>query len=66
MAAPSPYQSPQPYAPPPYGGSQQYAPPMDPNALLRHIDQQTTQMFHWIRIGVIVIIILLILVVLVG
>jgi hypothetical protein len=38
----------------------------DPNALLRHIDQTTTQTYHWIRIGIIVIIILLIAIVLIG
>jgi hypothetical protein len=38
----------------------------DPNALLRKIDQTTSQIFHWVRIGVVVIIILLIVVVLIG
>jgi len=32
----------------------------DPNDLLRRIDQQTTQMFHWVRAGVIATIVLLI------
>jgi hypothetical protein len=40
--------------------------PYDPNALLRNIDQTTTQTYHWVRIGVVAIIILLILVVLIG
>jgi hypothetical protein len=35
----------------------------DPNELLRRIDQNTTQIFHWVRAGVIVIIVLLLLVV---
>jgi hypothetical protein len=38
----------------------------DPNELLRRIDQQTTQMFHWIRAGIVVIILLLIIVVIIG
>lgn len=38
----------------------------DPNELLRRIDQRTTQMFHWIRAGLVVVILLLILVVLIG
>lgn len=38
----------------------------DPNELLRRIDQRTTQMFHWIRAGLIVVILLLILIVLIG
>jgi hypothetical protein len=41
-------------------------PPSSPNELLQRIDQQTTQMFHWIRAGTIVIILLLVLVVLIG
>ena len=40
--------------------------PSDPNELLRQIDQRTTQLFHWVRAGVIVIILLLIVVVLIG
>lgn len=40
------------------------APPTnDPNEVLRHIDQTTTQTFHWVRLGFIVVIILLLLVV---
>jgi hypothetical protein len=40
--------------------SQMYAPPQtyDPNMLLRRIDQTTTQIFHWVRIGVVVLILL--------
>lgn len=38
------------------------ASPSDPNDLLRRIDQQTTQMYHWVRAGVIVIIVLLLLI----
>jgi hypothetical protein len=38
------------------------APPSDPNELLRRIDQQTTQMFHWVRAGMVVVIILLLLI----
>ncbi len=33
-------------------------PTYDPNAVLRHIDQTTTQIFHWVRIGVVVLIVL--------
>ena len=42
------------------------APPSDPNALLQRIDQRTTQMFHWVRAGIIVIILLLVFVALIG
>lgn len=42
------------------------APPSDPNEVLRHIDQQTTMTYHWVRAGIVVIIALLILVVLIG
>jgi len=41
----------------------------DPNELLntvRRIDQTTTQTFHWVRIGIVVLIVLAILIVLVG
>lgn len=37
-------------------------PATDPNALLQHIDQTTTTMYHWVRAGVIVTIVLLLLV----
>jgi hypothetical protein len=36
----------------------------DPNELLRRIDQTTAQIFHWVRLGFVVVIILLFLVVL--
>ena len=42
------------------------ATPTDPNELLRRIDRQTTQMFHWVRAGVVVIIVLLIISILIG
>lgn len=41
-------------------------PSNDPNEMLRRIDQTTTQIYHWIRIGFVITIILLILVVLIG
>lgn len=34
----------------------------DPNALLQHIDQTTTMVYHWVRAGIVVTIVLLILV----
>jgi hypothetical protein len=40
--------------------------PSDPNELLRRIDQQTTQMFHWVRAGMVVVILLLVLVIVIG
>ena len=33
-------------------------PTYDPNAILRRIDQTTTQIFHWVRIGVVLVIVL--------
>jgi len=41
-------------------------PPTDPNELLRRIDQRTTQMFHWVRAGMIIVILLLLVVVIFG
>jgi hypothetical protein len=41
-------------------------PMSDPNALLRKIDQTTTQTYHWVRIGVVVLIILAIVIVIIG
>ncbi len=38
----------------------------DPTELLQRIDRTTTQMFHWVRAGFIVVILLLVLVVLIG
>jgi hypothetical protein len=36
------------------------APPSNaPNELLRHIDQTTTQVYHWVRLGFVVVIVLL-------
>jgi hypothetical protein len=37
--------------------------PNDPNDLLRRIDQNTQQIFHWVRLGFVVVIVLLVLVV---
>ena len=53
----------------PWSGTQQ--PPLmnDPNELLsriRHIDQTTTQTFHWVRIGVVVLILLAIVIIIIG
>jgi hypothetical protein len=42
------------------------APPSDPNELLRRIDQQTTQMFHWVRAGMVIVILLLIILIFIG
>lgn len=42
------------------------APPSDPNELLQRIDRQTTQMFHWVRAGMIVVILLLIIAIIIG
>lgn len=41
-------------------------PPTDPNELLRRIDQRTTQMFHWVRAGMVVVILLLIILIFIG
>jgi hypothetical protein len=41
-------------------------PSSDPTELLRRIDQQTTQMFHWVRAGMVVVILLLIVVIVIG
>ncbi|MGD0588656.1 MAG: hypothetical protein ABSA63_07710 [Thermoplasmata archaeon] len=41
----------------------------DPNELLnriRRIDQTTSQTFHWVRIGVVILIVLAILIILIG
>lgn len=41
----------------------------DPNELLsrvRHIDQQTTQTFHWVRLGVIILIVLGVVIIFIG
>ncbi|MCI4324114.1 MAG: hypothetical protein L3K03_08940 [Thermoplasmata archaeon] len=38
----------------------------DPNELLRRMDQNIQQMFHWVRLGFIAVIILLVVVVFIG
>ncbi len=38
----------------------------DPNALLRRIDQTTTQIFHWVRIGIVVLIVLAVVIIIIG
>jgi hypothetical protein len=38
----------------------------DPNELLRRIDRNTTQIFHWVRAGFIVVILLLVFLVIIG
>lgn len=40
--------------------------PSDPNELLRLINQTTTQTYHWIRAGVIVIVLLVIVAIIIG
>jgi hypothetical protein len=39
------------------------APMTDSNELLQRIDQNTQQIFHWVRLGFVVVIVLLVLVV---
>lgn len=53
----------------PWSGTPQPPPMNDPNELLnrvRRIDQTTTQMFHWVRIGVVALIVLAIVIILIG
>jgi hypothetical protein len=53
----------------PWNGSAQAPQMNDPNELLnriRRIDQTTTQTFHWVRLGIIVLIVIGILIILVG
>jgi len=53
----------------PWSGTPQSPLMNDPNELLnriRRIDQTTTQTFHWVRIGIVVLIVLAILIVLIG
>jgi len=53
----------------PWSGSAQPPTTSDPNELLdtvRRIDQTTTQTFHWVRIGVVILIVLAIVIILVG
>jgi hypothetical protein len=40
--------------------------PSDANELLQRIDQTTTQIYHWVRAGVVVTILLLIVVIIIG
>ena len=46
----------------PWSSAPTAAPPNDPNALLQRIDRNTTQIFHWVRLGFIVVIVLLLLI----
>ncbi len=53
----------------PWSGTPQSPLMNDPNELLnriRQIDQTTTQTFHWVRIGVVVLIVLTIVAILIG
>jgi hypothetical protein len=53
----------------PWSGTTQSPSMNDPNELLnriRRIDQTTTQTFHWVRIGVVVLIVLSIAVIIIG
>jgi hypothetical protein len=53
----------------PWSGTPQSPPMNDPNELLnriRQIDQTTTQTFHWVRIGVVVLILLTVVAILIG
>jgi hypothetical protein len=53
----------------PWSGTPPSPPANDPNELLnriRHIDQMTTQTFHWVRLGIIVLILLGVVIVIVG
>jgi hypothetical protein len=53
----------------PWSGIPQPALMNDPNELLnriRRIDQTTTQTFHWVRIGVLILIVLSIIIILIG
>jgi len=47
----------------PWSAAPTAPPPSDPNEVLRHIDQTTTQIYHWVRLGFIVVIVLLLLVI---
>ena len=53
----------------PWSGTPQTPTMNDPNELLnrvRKIDQQTTQTFHWVRLGVIVLIVLAVVIIIIG
>ncbi len=46
----------------PWSSAQSATSSNDPNEMLRRIDQTTTQIFHWVRAGFVVVIVLLLLV----
>jgi len=46
----------------PWSSATPAPPSSDPNELLRRIDRNITQIFHWVRLGFVVVIVLLILV----
>jgi hypothetical protein len=53
----------------PWSGTPQSPQMNDPNELLnriRKIDQTTTQTFHWVRLGIVVLILLGIVIVIIG
>jgi hypothetical protein len=53
----------------PWSGTPQPPPMNDPNELLgriRRIDQTTAQIFHWVRIGVVVLILLAVVIIIIG
>ncbi len=53
----------------PWSGTPQPSAMNDPNELLnrvRRIDQQTTQTFHWVRLGVIVLVVLAVVIIIIG
>lgn len=53
----------------PWSASSQPPPLSDPNELIkriRRIDETTTQTFHWVRIGVVVLILLAVVVIIIG
>jgi hypothetical protein len=53
----------------PWTGTPQAPQMNDPNELLnrvRHIDAMTTQTFHWVRLGIIVLILIGIVIVIIG
>lgn len=55
--------------PMPWSGAPQPPQMNDPNELLnrvRKIDQTTTQTFHWVRLGVVVLIILAVVIIIIG
>jgi hypothetical protein len=53
----------------PWSGTPQAPQMNDPNELLnriRHIDATTTQTFHWVRLGIVVLIVIGLVVILIG